>query len=135
MTNKAIVTAESGGFVVPRTTLRILHHCYCTFMYIIYVPKVYRIFFLHTEGNSTHQRIFELVADQLTSKYHKHILPSKHREWVFINCGGWMGAFYLLHVSMTEYVLFFGTAIHTSGNSGEFCRDSKKKLQMASHTL
>ena len=77
--------------------------------------------FFSTEGNSTHRRIFELVADELTATYHKRILPVQHREWIFINCGGWMGAFYLLHASLTEYVLFFGTAIHTSGNSGEFC--------------
>ena len=29
-----------------------------------------------------------------------------------------MGSFYLLHASLTEYVLFFGTAVDTSGHSG-----------------
>ena len=40
-------------------------------------------------------------------------------EWIFVNCGGWMGAMKVLHASATEYVLFFGTAIDTSGHSGE----------------
>jgi len=73
---------------------------------------------LCTEGNSSHERIFEMVADELSLTYHGHILSSEKREWIFINCGGWMGAFLVLHASITEYVIFFGTGIHTSGNSG-----------------
>ena len=30
-----------------------------------------------------------------------------------------MGSMYLLHASMTEYVLFFGSAVETSGHSGK----------------
>ena len=30
-----------------------------------------------------------------------------------------MGAMYLLHASLTEYVLLFGTGVDTSGHSGE----------------
>lgn len=30
-----------------------------------------------------------------------------------------MGAMYLLHASVTEYVLFFGTGLDTSGHSGQ----------------
>ena len=33
-----------------------------------------------------------------------------------------MGAFYLLHASLTEYVLFFGTAVDTSGHSGTLAK-------------
>ena len=46
------------------------------------------------------------------------MLPEEVREWLFINAGGWMGSMYVLHASLTEYVLFFGTALDTQGHSG-----------------
>lgn len=74
--------------------------------------------FLCTEGNASHERIFELVVDELSVTYRGHILSKEKQEWIFINCGGWMGAFLVLHASVTEYVILFGTGIHSSGNSG-----------------
>eukprot|EP00871_Galdieria_phlegrea_P003517 jgi/Galph1/4166/GphlegSOOS_G2830.1 len=44
-------------------------------------------------------------------------------KWVFINAGGWMGSFCLLHASLTEYVLLFGTAVDTTGHSGRYWID------------
>ena len=35
-----------------------------------------------------------------------------------MNAGGWMGSIYILHASLTEYILFVGTVIDTSKNSG-----------------
>ena len=40
-------------------------------------------------------------------------------QWIFMNAGGWMGSMCLLHASLTEYILFFGTAVETSGHSGK----------------
>ena len=67
-----------------------------------------------------HKAIFEAVEKRLREKYGAHILAPSRTEWLFINAGGWMGSFYLLHASLTEYVLFFGTAIDTSGHSGRY---------------
>ena len=65
-----------------------------------------------------HNATFTLVEAELRRQYGSHLLPPSQTEWMFVNCGGWMGAFYLLHASLTEYVLFFGTAVDTSGHSG-----------------
>ncbi|XP_059142215.1 sigma non-opioid intracellular receptor 1-like [Physella acuta] len=63
---------------------------------------------------------YSKVLADLRAKYAGHILPDDGLQWVFMNAGGWMGSMCLLHASLTEYVLFFGTAVDTSGHSGRY---------------
>jgi len=60
------------------------------------------------------------VYQELRAKYPGHILPESDLQWMFINAGGWMASMCLVHASLTEYVLFFGTAIDTAGHSGMY---------------
>jgi len=64
------------------------------------------------------KKAFENVHRDLSAKYPGHILPASDLEWVFLNAGGLMGSLCVLHASLTEYLLFFGTAVDTTGNSG-----------------
>lgn len=62
---------------------------------------------------------FGKIAAVLGRMYPGHILPEEDMQWIFMNAGGWMGSMCLLHASLTEYILFFGTAVETSGHSGK----------------
>lgn len=70
-------------------------------------------------GKATHVEIYDEVAKGLEAKYSSHIIPRRDRQWIFVNAGGWMASFYLMHASVTEYVYFMGTAMHTSGHAGK----------------
>ncbi|KAI8146721.1 ERG2/sigma1 receptor-like protein [Fennellomyces sp. T-0311] len=61
------------------------------------------------------------IAADLEKEYPGHI--ELKEEWVFNNAGGAMGSMWIIHGSLTEYVIFFGTPIGTEGHTGRFFAD------------
>lgn len=55
------------------------------------------------------------VVRQLSERYPGRILPNP--QWMFNNAGGAMGAMLVLHCSVIEYVIVFGTAVGTEGHT------------------
>jgi len=74
---------------------------------------------LATSPNDTAGMIAHIVAN-LTATYPRTRLSinTDSSEWVFNNAGGAMGAMYVIHASITEYLIIFGTPLGTEGHSG-----------------
>ena len=65
--------------------------------------------------------IVHTLVHQLADRYPGHIL--RDDEWIFNNAGGAMGMMRVLHASLSEYLIVFGSPVGTEGHSGRFLAD------------
>ena len=69
-------------------------------------------------GKPSREQMFRVVCDELKRRYPEHI--DLTNPWIFNNAGGAMGQMKLLHCSLSEYIILFGTPIGTEGHSGRY---------------
>ncbi len=64
----------------------------------------------------------DAITEALVDRYPRWI-QSTERKWIFSNAGGAMGQLTLLHTSLSEYLIFFGSPIGTEGHSGRYATE------------
>lgn len=70
----------------------------------------------NTNAN-TIRPVIDYIVAELQKTIDKKYLTNKE-EWIFNNAGGAMGAMFLIHASLTEYLIIFGTPLGTEGHTG-----------------
>lgn len=75
---------------------------------------------IEAHGNDT-AAVVEYIVENLARNHPDHV--NLDEEWIFNNAGGAMGAMYIIHASVTEYLIVFGTAIGTEGHTGRHTAD------------
>ena len=77
---------------------------------------------LHTVARGAvglpHDKMVQHVAEQLEQRYPGHV--ETRPNWMLSLCGGVMGVMTVLHGSLSEYVLIFGTPVGSEGFSGRY---------------
>uniref|UniRef100_A0A832H0P8 C-8 sterol isomerase n=1 Tax=Oscillatoriales cyanobacterium SpSt-402 TaxID=2282168 RepID=A0A832H0P8_9CYAN len=84
------------------------------------MPYVFDPDTLHTivkqSQGLSHEQMFETLRASLAQQYPGRIHDKI--QWMFNNAGGCMYSVAILHASLTEYLLIFGTPIRTQGHTG-----------------
>lgn len=72
---------------------------------------------IHHENANTTRPVIDYIVAELRRTIDTKYLTNEE-EWIFNNAGGAMGAMFIIHASLSEYLIVFGTPLGTEGHTG-----------------
>jgi len=89
-----------------------------------YVFDIERLHTIARHGvGKPHDEMVGTVVEAVVNAYPAHIDASRQRRWLFSLTAGATGVMTILHASLTEYLIIFGTPVGTEGFSGRYRMD------------
>ncbi|KAK8023937.1 C-8 sterol isomerase erg-1 [Apiospora rasikravindrae] len=90
-----------------------------------YIFQLDHLHDLAKRGIAAHGNDTRAIVDYITTELHE-MHPANvnlKQEWFFNNHGGAMGSMFIIHASITEYLIIYGSAIGTEGHTGRHTAD------------
>jgi C-8 sterol isomerase len=76
---------------------------------------------VETTRDQSSEDLLSALVEGLRGQYGDHI--AERPRWIFSMVGGATGVMMVLHASLTEYLVMFGTPLGTEGYSGRYSAD------------
>jgi C-8 sterol isomerase len=90
-------------------------------MGFIFQPEVLHDIAKRAIGKGHIEKTIRQIHGEMLERFPGHVV--RDPEWIFNVAGGATGQMMVLHASITEYVMIFGTPIGTEGFSGRFAAE------------
>jgi hypothetical protein len=93
-------------------------------LFVSYIFDIEKLHAIAKQGmGKPHDEMVRIIVEESALAYPHHIDAGAKRRWLFSLTAGATGIMTILHASVSEYLIIFGTPVGTEGFSGRYRMD------------